>query len=211
MTVAKHLELLVEEPSMEAFLHGLLPRVLPPGCTFAVHSFQGKADLLARLADRLRGYASWLPSEWRIVVVVDRDDDDCLQLKHRMEEAACQARLRTRARTDDCHWQIVNRIAVEELEAWYFGDWEAVCETWPRVSFNVRNQRQYRDSDGVAGGTWEAFERVLQRHGYFREGLRKIEAARALGKRMDAARSDSPSFRCFHQALVEATMHPGSA
>jgi len=46
---ARHLELLVEEPSMEAFLRALLPRVLPAGRTFEVHAFQGKDDLLAKL------------------------------------------------------------------------------------------------------------------------------------------------------------------
>ena len=34
---ANHLELLVEEPSMEAFLRALLPRLLPEDRTFEVH------------------------------------------------------------------------------------------------------------------------------------------------------------------------------
>lgn len=42
MTAARHLEFLVEEPSMETFLKGLLPRLLPEGCTFGIHPFQGK-------------------------------------------------------------------------------------------------------------------------------------------------------------------------
>ena len=88
---ATHLELLVEEASMEAFLGALLPRLLPEGRTFAVHPFQGKADLLSKLHDRLRGYASWLTKEWRIVVVVDRDNDDCRRLKRRLESAASAA------------------------------------------------------------------------------------------------------------------------
>ena len=78
---AVHLELLVEEPSMEAFLGALLPRLLPQDRTFVVHPFQGKSDLLAKLESRLRGYATWMPADWRIVVVVDRDDEDCLVLK----------------------------------------------------------------------------------------------------------------------------------
>lgn len=32
--VASHLEFLVEEPSVEAFLRVLLPRLLPQNCTF---------------------------------------------------------------------------------------------------------------------------------------------------------------------------------
>ncbi|MBS0464907.1 MAG: DUF4276 family protein [Proteobacteria bacterium] len=202
--MALHVELLVEEPSMEAFLRELLPRVLPAGRTFAVYPFQGKSDLLGKLPDRLRGYARFLPDDWRIVVVVDRDDDDCRELKQKMEAMAKQAGLRTRSRAGSARWQVVNRIAIEELEAWYFGDWQAVCEAYPHVSPSVRNQRAHRHSDAVAGGTWEAFERVMKRHGYFRQGLRKIEAARALGKCVEAARSDSASFLCFHRAVMEA-------
>lgn len=202
--MAAHLELLVEEPSMEAFVRALLPRLLPRDRTFEVHAFQGKSDLLDKLADRLRGYAKWLPEDWRIVVVVDRDDDDCLKLKQRLEAIAGQAGLRTRTKAGGARWQLVNRIAIEELEAWYFGDWPAVRAAYPRVSTSVPNQQKYRDPDGIAGGTWEAFERVMQQHGYFKQGLRKIETARALGGLIDAQRSRSPSFRRFEQVVLEA-------
>jgi hypothetical protein len=199
------LELLVEEPSMEAFLRALLPRLLPQDRTFEVHAFQGKSDLLGKLLDRLRGYATWLPDDWRIVVVVDRDDEDCLQLKQRLENFARQARLRTRSRTGGgAPWQLVNRIAIEELEAWYFGEWESVRAAYPRLPASIPSQQRYRDPDGIAGGTWEAFERVVQRHGYFKEGLRKIEAARVLGGLIEVQRSCSPSFCQFREAILEA-------
>ncbi len=71
----RHLVFLVEEPSMEAFLRTLLPRRLPADCGFEIHPFQGKADLLDKLPARMRGYSGWLPKEWRIVVIVDRDDE----------------------------------------------------------------------------------------------------------------------------------------
>ncbi|MGV8041964.1 MAG: DUF4276 family protein [Thermoanaerobaculaceae bacterium] len=124
---------MVEDPSTEAFLRALLPRVLPEACTFDVHSFQDKPDLLNKLADRLRGYAKWLPADWRIVVVVDRDNDDCHALKEQLEAMAAEARLRSRSRTGGSPWQVVNRIAIEELEAWYFGDWKAVCLAYPKA------------------------------------------------------------------------------
>lgn len=201
---ANHLELLVEEPSMEAFLRALLPRLLPAERTFEVHAFQGKTDLLGKLEDRLRGYATWLPEGWRLVVVVDRDDDDCCELKQRLEEVAHRAGLRSRSRSGAKPWQIVYRIAIEELEAWYFGDWEAVLAIYPRVTPNIPRRQGLRDPDAIAGGTWETFERIMQEHGYFKGGLAKIEAARAIGAQIDPARSRSASFRAFHQALVEA-------
>ena len=47
------------------------------------------------LPDRLRGYSRWLPNDARIVILVDRDDDDCLRLKRVMGQAAAEAGLCT--------------------------------------------------------------------------------------------------------------------
>jgi hypothetical protein len=201
---ASHLEFLVEEPSMEAFLRALLPRLLPQGRTFEVHPFQGKGDLLAKLEARLRGYARWLPPDWRLVVVVDRDDDDCLALKRHLEAIAARAGLRTRSSAADAHWQLVNRVAIEELEAWYFGDWQAVRQLYPRAPANLPGRHGFRDPDAMTGGTWEALERILRGHGYVPGGLRKIDTARAMGAVMNPHRSRSASFRAFHQAVIEA-------
>lgn len=199
---ATHLVLLVEEPSMEAFLSGLLPRLLPQERTFEIHAFQGKDDLLRKLDARLRGYASWLPLDWRIVVVVDRDNDDCHALKSRLDRTARACGLRTdRAQAG---WQLVNRIAIEELEAWYFGDWAAVRAAYPRVSASVPSQQGYRDSDGIAGGTWEAFERTLQRYSYFKAGLPKIEVARAIARHISPNANRSQSFNALLRAVEEA-------
>jgi len=195
--LASHIELLVEEPSMERFLRALLPRLLPQDRTFEVHSFQGKSDLLGKLSARLRCYASWLPDDWRVVVVVDRDDDDRVRLKHQLEDIALAAGLRTRTRAGADQWQLANRIALEALEAWYFGDWKAVREAYPRVSANIPLRQAFRDPDAIAGGTWEAFERIMQRHGYFKGGLGKLEAARVIGAVVDPVRSTSLSFRVF--------------
>lgn len=198
-----HFKFLVEEPSMEAFLRGLLPRLLPSDCTFDFHCFQGKHDLLDKLETRLRGYATWLPANRRIVVVVDRDDQDCHELKQKMEQIAQKAKLQTKSASPS-RWQFVTRIAVEELEAWYFGDWEAVCAAYPRVSAKVSGNRKYRNPDAITGGTWEALERILQRHGYFKGGLPKIEVAQTIGQYFDPSRCQSLSFTCFRDALLEA-------
>jgi len=189
---------------MEAFLRALLPRLLPSGRSFEVHPFQGKTDLLEKLQARLCGYAQWLPKEWRIVVVVDRDDDDCENLKERLETIAANAKLMTRSRAGQRRWQLINRIAVEELEAWYFGDWPAVCSAYPRVSPGIPNNARYRNSDAIRGGTWEAFERVLRQHGYFKPGLPKVQVARSIGALLDPARSRSRSFAMFRDAIAEA-------
>ena len=201
MSVA-HVEFLVEEPSMEVALRLLAPRILA-GQSFEVYSHQCKEDLLSRLPERLRGYARWLPQDWRIVVVVDRDADACHQLKARLEQSAEEAGLMTRTRAGGDVYTVVNRLAIEELEAWYFGDWQAVRAAYPRVSSRISRNAAYRDPDAIKGGTWEAFERILQRAGYFKGGLRKIEAARTIAPHWDPATNTSTSFRKLRDVLQE--------
>ncbi len=190
---------------MEAFLRELLPRLLGEDQSFSVYPHQCKDDLLDKLPQRLRGYAAWLPKDWRVIVVVDRDDDDCALLKEKLEQMAAGARLRTRtAVAGNEPWQVANRIAIEELEAWYFGNWDAVCGVYPRVSTTVPNKASYRDPDAIAGGTWEALERLLKRAGYFQSGLRKVEIAREMGRQIDWKTNGSGSFRVFRDTLIEA-------
>ncbi len=202
---ATHIEFLVEEPSAEAFLRALLPRLLPNDKTFQIHPFQGKDDLLGKLGARLRGYSHWLPDDWRIFVLIDRDDDDCEALKGQLESIAATAGLSTRTSTGGADYRLVNRIAIEELEAWYFGDWIAVRAAYPRVPANITAKKGLRDSDAIAGGTWEAFERILRTYGYFSSGLRKIEAARAVGLNCDPVRNSSRSFSVFRDSVLAAT------
>jgi len=202
---AQHLEILIEERSMEIFLRALLDRVLPEDCSFRIHAFQGKADLLDKLEPRLKGYARWMTDETRLIVVVDRDRDDCGELKARLERIAGDAKLKTRSEAGSGDWKVVNRLAIEELEAWYFGDWEAVRAAYPRVSSKVPGNKRYRDPDAIIGGTWEAFEQVLQRAGYFKTGLRKGEAAAAIGAHLAPSRNRSRSFAVLHEAVLEAT------
>ena len=189
---------------MEAFLRALLPRLLPRDRTFELRVFQEKRDLLKKVERRLRAYATWLPDDHRIVVMVDRDEEECRALKERLEEAADRAGLLTRSRADGRRWQLVNRIVIEELEAWYFGDWEAVRAAYPKVSATVPNKAAYRVPDAIPGGTWEAFERILKRQGYFKTGLRKVEAARAVAAHIDPDRNRSHSFGVFVGSIAEA-------
>ena len=187
---------------MEEALRALLPKMVG-ALSFDVYRHQGKEDLLARLPERFRGYAAWIPNTWRIVVVVDRDDDQCKALKLRLETIARDVGLETRSSCQGKAYTVINRLAIEELEAWYFGDWTAVRTAYPRVSESVPRQARYRASDEIKGGTWEALERILQSAGYFQGGLRKIEAAREIAAHMDPSKNKSPSFRSLRDALVE--------
>lgn len=190
---------------MEAFLRAFLPKLLGDQ-QFNIYPFQDKGQLLTRLPNRLKGYAKWIPEGHRIVVIVDQDDEACDQLKAQLEQMASDAALFTRSRRDSNNvFTVINRIAIEELEAWYFGDWEAVRRAYPRVSATVPQQAAYRDPDAIRGGTWERFEQLLQRSGYFKSGLRKIEAAQAIGIHVEPARNRSRSFQHLRDALLELT------
>ena len=196
-----HLELFLEEPSAEAFFHGFLPRILPTGITWKPVVFQGKLDLLPQLERWLKGYRSWLPADWRIIVLVDEDRADCRALKQRMEQAAEAAGLVTKTAANGGRFVVLNRIAVEELEAWFLGDIQALAKAYPRVPRSLAAQARFRNPDAIAGGTWEALERVLQRAGYFNNGIAKIELARTIAKHMDPACNTSTSFRHFVRGL----------
>lgn len=197
-----HIEFLLEEPSAEAFLQQFLPKVLPAKTTWNPVVFQGKPDLLDKLAARLQGYRMWMPEDWRIVVLIDEDRQNCVALKSRLEAAAQAAKFPTKSRPRGDRFVVLNRIAVEELEAWFFGDIPALAVAYPGVSPNLGQHAAYRDVDAIAGGTWEALERVLQRAGYFGGGLPKIEVAREIARHMDASRNTSRSFRQFTTGLA---------
>ncbi len=186
---------------MEVFLQALLPRLLPEDTTFEIHAFQGKSDLLSKLENRLRGYERWLPRNWHIMVLVDRDNDDCHKLKTRLEQMAAKSGLLTCSQCRGQGRQVTNRIVIEELEAWYFGDWEAVCVAYPRLNPGLPSRPRYRDPDDIRGGTWEAFERIFKSKGYFTTGLRKSEAARAIAPHIRPDRNRSGSFQIFVEAL----------
>lgn len=147
-----HLEFLVEEESLKVALINLLPKILPSTFTFEIHAFRGKPDLLTKLPDRLNGYRAWLPSDWKIVILIDEDREDCLKLKTALENKAIWAGFITKySRQNQKLFQILNRIVVEELEAWFFGDVEAICQAYPKVSPNLANQESYRDPDAIKG------------------------------------------------------------
>lgn len=197
---------IVEEESAEAALHSILPRLLPES-EFQIIRFQGKQDMLRNLPARLRGYSSWLPENWSILVLIDRDNDDCMELKGRLEAMARDARLSTKSSVQaGTRFQVALRIVIEELESWFFGDWEAVRAGYPRVSATTPNKERFRDPDGITGGTWEAMEQVLQRAGYYKSGLGKIELARTVAQYMDPARNKSRSFQAFHEAITASVI-----
>jgi hypothetical protein len=204
-----HIEFIVEERSAKAALENIVPMIINQTATFQIHSHRGKTDLLDKLARRLSGYASWLPDDWRIVVLIDADDDECHELKERLAQSARQAGLRPKSPTSRGRFHVLNRIAVEELEAWFFGDIGALVTAFSRVPDTLTSRPRFRDPDRIRGGTWEALERELKRAGYFRTGLPKIHVAREISRFIDPDRSTSRSFQVFRDGLRDMCGQPG--
>src|SRR5579862_6052255 len=111
----ERVEILVEEPSMEQALRVFIPKILSD-VSFALYPHRGKEDLLRALPGRLLGYRQWIPANWHILVVVDRDDDDCRELKARIDSIAQAAGFRTGSTHLHSPHSLVTRIAIEELE-----------------------------------------------------------------------------------------------
>jgi hypothetical protein len=197
-----HLEFLVEERSAEAALIHILAKILPPDCRYDIRVFQGKQDLLEKLPVRLRAYASTMTPDDRLIILVDEDRQDCHALKARLEQAAHYAGLITRSQVlPGMPCQVLNRIAIEELEAWFFGDVLALRQAYPRLPEGLARKAGSRNPDAISGGTWEALQRTLQKAGYFPGGLAKIEVARQVAAYMDPDRNTSRSFQVFRDSL----------
>jgi len=194
------LEFYVEEASAEAALIYLVPAILEGhDFEFEIYVFEGKPALLRKLPQRLKAYQHSQDENWRIIVLTDRDDEDCHEIKQKLEAMAHESGLITKSR-NPANFRMVNRIAVEELEAWFFGDIEAIMTAYPGVPETLNRQVGYRDPDAIRGGTWEKLERVLIKH--HPGGLEKIRAAEEISQHMRPERNQSRSFQVFRDALI---------
>jgi hypothetical protein len=204
----ERLIVLVEEPSMEATVEHLLPKLMND-VDFEIRRFQCKDDLLKNLPDRLCGYSTWLPENWAILVLVDRDDDDCLTLKQKLEDMAKKAGLLSKSRVSiGQRFQVANRIAIEELEAWFFGDWAAVQAAYPRVPATIPQRgslsRPGWHSRRYLGGTGARLEASwLLQDGTAQDRVRPSRGPKGWSQ----AGIHRNSFRAFIAALSSALAH----
>ena len=195
-----HIEFLLEERSAEAALKAILPKILPGNVSFQLHVFEGKHDLLRKLSLRLKGYRPWIPDDWRIIVLIDEDRQNCRELKAKLERAAREAGFVTKSSAPpNGNFQVVNRLAIEELEAWFFGDIEALRKAYPKISKTFQHRAKYRDPDAIIGGTHEALARLLRQ--YYPKWLPKTVVAQNIALHMEPNRNNSRSFQVFINGL----------
>ena len=196
-----HVEFFLEEPSTQETLKAILPKILSNDVTFDFLVFEGKDDLLNNLSARLMGY-QWIPDDWRIFVLIDEDRQNCHELKATLERAAYEAGFVTKSNAAlNESFQVVNRLAIEELEAWFFGDVEAMHAAYPRIPINLQSKARYRNPDAIRGGTYEALEHLLIQSNYYQERVHKPTVAQNIAQHMEPSRNRSKSFQVFVEGL----------
>lgn len=175
------LVIMLEEPSMKAFLESLLPRLLPSAASFTLIAHEGKSDLEASLPRKLK---AWRKPQAKFLVVRDQDAADCKAVKARLVGIAEAAG----------HGEMVVRIACRELEAWILGDLEAVAKAFdkPQIA-HLASKQKYRNPDRL-GSPSEELRRLLGSYS-------KIAGARTVGSHVDAGRNSSRSFQVFVAAV----------
>lgn len=206
-----HLEVLVEDASGKIALEILVPMVLGAQGephTWRIHAYKGvgriprnlqvtadpsKRILLDQLPRLLGGYAN-TPGIDAVMVVLDSDTRPCGNL---LQE------LRTIAATG--HPNTMFRLAIEEMEAWYFGDRTALKKAYPHAKAKVLNSYV---QDSVCG-TWEMLADAIhpggaldiKKLGWPRPGQVKCDWAAHIPPHMDIDNNQSPSFGKFVDGL----------
>ena len=168
---------LLEEPSTKYLLDELLPRILPPDVLFQTIPHNGKRALERSIPRKLRGWNE--PGDVRFVIVHDQDTKDCRELKQALL-ALCQ----------DTGRQVLVRIACQEMEAWYFGDVQALAKAYgePKLG-KIAAQKKYRVPDEIPSPKEELY-RLLPEH-------QQIAGAKRVAPCMDIEHNTSESFRQF--------------
>lgn len=199
-----HVEFLLEEPSAEAALNQLLPRLLPAGDTWHCVPHRGKDQLRLRLPSLLKNYVRRLAQEpgLRVVLLMDADAD-CRKAKAELEALVAAAGLLTKTTAPAGQpFRVLTRLAISELEAWFLGDRNAIQAAYPRVHahhFKGLN----RDPDAIAD-TWETLHRVLQKGSYYLTSKAKVEWSENIARHLtpDPNQNTSASFRYFCEGLA---------
>jgi hypothetical protein len=202
-----HIEILVEDSSGGKLIENLLPKLIGEQGephTWRVHSYKGigripnsieiggdptKRILLDQLPRLLRGYGK-SPGIDAVVVVLDSDKRNCVDFLAELKKLAA-----------DCVPTPKNtlfRLAIEEVEAWYLGDREALIAAYPRSKVQILD-RYIQDS---ACDTWELLADAvyaggsgqIKKIGWPLPGQIKHEWAEKIGPKLNPDRNLSPSF-----------------
>jgi len=208
-----HLEILVEDSSGQKLLQILLPKLLGSeheAHTWRIHPYRGigkipkglkpgtnprKRILLDQLPRVLQGLGK-TPGIDAVMIVLDSDRNDCVAFLQELKAlaAGCAAPSNT-----------LFRLAIEEMEAWYFGDENAILKAYPKARKDALAQYA---QDSVCG-TWECLadavypggSNAVKKAGWPLPGILKHEWAGAIGPHLDPEVNLSPSFAKLRDGL----------
>lgn len=213
-----HLEILVEDASGKITLETLIPKVLGKfnePHTWRIHGYKGigripknlrgtadpsKRILLDRLPQLLNGYSN-SPGIDAVLVVLDSDTRSCVDFLAELKVIAANS-----------YPNALFRLAIEEMEAWYFGDRVALKMAYPNAKDRVLNTYV---QDSVCN-TWETLADAIhpdgaaeiKKKGWPIPGQIKCEWAERIPQYMDIDNNQSMSFRKFVQGLRKLTLVP---
>lgn len=171
------LVILVEEPSMEAALKGLLPRLGVDEVTIIPH--QGVSELEASLPRKLR---AWTDPRARFLIIRDNDRGDCSARKSRLLDI-----VRAAGRED----RSIVRIVCQELEAWFLAQPEAM----EAAGYHAPGLRK------LAKGDVDLVPRPKATLRNLFPGYQQTAAARAIGAHLDPRQGRSRSFAHVVEAI----------
>ncbi|WP_204246398.1 DUF4276 family protein [Megasphaera sp. An286] len=208
-----HIDFLVEDISGKVMLENLLPKIIPSDrATYKVNPYKGigrlpskktsaKAikhrqllDLLPKLLNGFgHTYNGWGNApRGHVVVVCDLDDNNLLEFKQQLESIL-----------EDCYIKPNASFcfAIEEGEAWFLGDKDAIKSAYPNANLGILNTYE---QDSICG-TWEKLADVVgfeRNHKEYQEiGAAKRKWAETITPFMDLEKNQSPSFQYFVSTL----------
>ena len=194
-----NLVFMLEEESAKHLLKELLPRILSESqsetqtVTYKLIPHQGKGDLQKSIPIKLK---AWLTPNTFFIILHDQDSHDCRKLKHKLKQLCVQ---------NNKHKPLI-RIVCQELEAWYFGDLDAVEKAFPSFRANkYKNKRRFKNPDAINKPSDEL--KLIVR------GFNKGIAAREVPRHMNIDMNTSTSFNhliCGLQNLVKEQLSANS-
>lgn len=196
-----------EEESMIIVLETIVDKVLGARISyqFIQRPHNGKHNLLKEIATDFKNYAEqWKDSQdFRVIVLVDRDRDDCKNLNNTILKIAVEQGLPC----DPLHNPIVpllTVIVIQELESWFLGDMKAIQTLFPNVVENPYFQTTYTTTDQIENPKEELLL-VLQYYGHFLnyERLSAKTMAKKLAPHMTPDSNRSASFQFFNRRLQD--------
>ena len=134
-----HLVFMLEEESAGHLLDVILHKIpLPPGVSFQCVPHQGKSSLQKSIPIKL---SAWRQPNCSFIILHDLDSNpNCIALKKELRKLCEKAN----------NYTPMIRIVCQELEAWYFGDLDAVEKAYPGFkAARYKNKSRYRNPDSI--------------------------------------------------------------